>query len=178
MEKKWYALQVYSGHENKVKASIDKIIQQKIQPDKICQVKVPVMEVAEMKNGKKRLVKKKIMPGYVLIEMVLDLDTQHLIQKVPSVAAFVGKNNKPEPLSIDEIKNIFSEMGEIKSEEPIKPRLLFSVGETLKIIDGPFANFTGIVDEIFPDKGRLRVKVEIFGRSTPVELDFLQVGRI
>jgi transcriptional antiterminator NusG len=83
----------------------------------------------------------------------------------------------PEPLTLEEIKNLFNEMGDVKSEESTKPRLLFNVGETLKIVDGPFANFSGVVDEIFPDKGRLRVKVEIFGRSTPVELDFLQVGK-
>lgn len=177
MALKWYVLQVYSGHETKVAKNIEKMIQQKSLQSQISQVKVPIMEVAEMKNGQKRVTKKKLMPGYVLIEMDWSEDIQYLIQRIPSVSTFVGKNGEPEPLSMEDVKNLFSEMGDIKSEEVVKPRLMFSVGETLKIIDGPFANFSGVVDEIFPDKGRLRLKVEIFGRSTPVELDFLQVGK-
>jgi transcription termination/antitermination protein NusG len=177
MSLKWYVLQVYSGHESKVKSHIDKMVEQKDLHDKITQVKVPIMDVAEMKNGKKKVTKKKVMPGYVLIEMEISEEIQFLIQKLPSVSTFVGKYNEPEPLSSDEVKNLFSELDSVKSEESVKPRMAFSVGETLKIVDGPFANFSGIVDEIFPEKGRLRLKVEIFGRSTPVELDFLQVGK-
>ncbi|MCB1191390.1 MAG: transcription termination/antitermination factor NusG [Leptospiraceae bacterium] len=177
MEKNWYVLQVYSGHEYRVKGNLEKMVVQHNLQDKITQVKVPTMEVAQMKNGKRRISKKKIMPGYVLVEMEMTDDLQFKVKSIPSVATFVGKKSQPEPLTLEEIKNIFSEMGDIKSEEPSKPRLIYSVGETLKIIDGPFANFSGIVDEIFPDKGRLRLRVEIFGRSTPVELDFLQVGK-
>ena len=178
MSNKWYVLQVYSGHENKVKSNIEKLIIQHNLQDKITQIKIPTMDVAEMKNGKKKITRKKLMPGYVLIEMEMDDDNQFLIQNLPSVSMFVGSKTKgPAALTPEEIKNMFSEMGDVESEEPVKPRLLFNVGETLKIIDGPFANFTGIVDEIFPEKGRLRVKVEIFGRSTPVELDYLQVGK-
>ncbi|MCB1158737.1 MAG: transcription termination/antitermination factor NusG [Leptospiraceae bacterium] len=177
MALKWYVLQVYSGHENKVKLNIEKMVQQKKLEEKISQVKVPTMEVAEMKNGKKKVSRKKLMPGYILVEMDWDEDIQYLIQRLPSVSTFVGQKGEPEPLTMEEIKNLFSEMGDVRSEETAKPRMLFSIGETLKIIDGPFANFSGVVDEIFPEKGRLRLKVEIFGRSTPVELDFLQVGK-
>lgn len=177
MSLKWYVLQVYSGHENKVKINIEKMVQQKALQEQIPQVKVPMIEVAEMKNGKKKVTRKKLMPGYILVEMDWDEELQHLVQRLPSVSTFVGNNGEPEPLTKEEVKNLFSEMGDIKSEESTKPRMLFSIGETLKIIDGPFANFNGVVDEIFPDKGRLRLKVEIFGRSTPVELDFLQVGK-
>ncbi|WP_017854620.1 transcription termination/antitermination protein NusG [Leptospira interrogans] len=174
--KKWYALQTYSGHENKVQKNIEKLIQQKKLEEKIFQVKIPTMDVAEMKNGKKKVTKRKLMPGYVLIEMEMDDDTRFLIQSLPSVSTCVGsKDGGPEPLSLEEVKNLFSESGDVASEEPVAPKILFKVGDSLKIIDGPFANFTGLVDEIFPDKGRLRVKVEIFGRSTPVELDYLQV---
>ncbi|EIE03358.1 transcription termination/antitermination factor NusG [Leptospira licerasiae serovar Varillal str. VAR 010] len=173
---KWYALQTYSGHENKVQKNLEKLIQQRKLEEKISQVRIPTMEVAEMKNGKKKVTKKKLMPGYVLVEMDMDEDLRFMIQSLPSVSTFVGsKDGGPEPLSVDEVKNLFAETGEFQSEEPVTPRLLFKVGDSLKIIDGPFANFTGVVDEIFPDKGRLRVKVEIFGRSTPVELDYLQV---
>jgi len=179
MAHSWYVLQVYSGHENKVKSSIDKLIQQHNLQDKILQVKVPTMDVAEMKNGKKIITKKRLMPGYILIEMEMNDDLQYLIQSLPSVACFVGKGSKPDSLTIEEVKNLFNEMGEVSSEEAQpKPRFLFKVGDHLKIIDGPFANFSGVVDEIYPEKGRLRVKVEIFGRSTPVELDFLQVGKL
>jgi transcriptional antiterminator NusG len=175
----WYVLQVYSGHENKVKSSIEKLILQHNLQDKISQVKVPTMDVAEMKNGKKKITKKRLIPGYVLIEMDMNDDLQYMVKSLPSVSAFVGKGVKPDPLSLEEVKNLFNEMGDIPAEESqSKPRLLFKVGESLKIIDGPFANFSGVVDEIYPDKGRLRVKVEIFGRSTPVELDYLQVGKI
>ncbi|EPG74416.1 transcription termination/antitermination factor NusG [Leptospira broomii serovar Hurstbridge str. 5399] len=175
-ELKWYALQTYSGHENKVQKNLEKLVQQRKLEEKIPQIRIPTMDVAEMKNGKKKVSKKKLMPGYVLIEMDMDDDLRFMIQSLPSVSTFVGsKDGGPEPLSVDEVKNLFAESGELKSEEPAAPRLLFKVGDSLKIIDGPFANFTGVVDEIFPDKGRLRVKVEIFGRSTPVELDYLQV---
>ena len=178
MALKWYALQVYSGHENKVKANIEKLVLQNNLSGKVSQIEIPTMDVAEMKNGKKKISKKKIMPGYVLIEMEMDDDVQFLIQSLPSVSTFVGPKLKgPEPLSLEEVKNIFAEMGDVQNEEPVKPRLLFNVGDNLKIVDGPFANFSGVVDEIFPEKGRLRVKVEIFGRSTPVELDYLQVSK-
>lgn len=175
-EKKWYVLQTYSGHENKVKTNIEKMVQQQKLEDQIFSVKIPSMDVAEMKNGKKKVTKKKLMPGYVLVEMNMTDDLRFKIQNLPSVSTFVGGKGKgPEPLSLDEIKNLFSDVGDVESEEVSRPRFLFKVGETLKIIDGPFANFSGLVDEIFPDKGRLRVRVEIFGRSTPVELDYLQV---
>jgi transcriptional antiterminator NusG len=175
-DKKWYVLQTYSGHENKVKINIEKMVTQNKLEEQIIQVKIPTMDVAEMKNGKKKVTKKKIMPGYVLVEMNMNDELQFMIQRLPSVSTFVGSKDKgPEPLSLEEIKNLFSEAGDVQSEETVRPRVLFKVGETLKIVDGPFANFSGVVDEIFPDKGRLRVKVEIFGRSTPVELDYLQV---
>ncbi len=175
-EKKWYVLQTYSGHENKVKTNIEKMVQQQKLEDQIFSVKIPSMDVAEMKNGKKKVTKKKLMPGYVLVEMNMTDDLRFKIQNLPSVSTFVGGKGKgPEPLSLDEIKNLFSDVGDVESEEVSRPRFLFKVGETLKIIDGPFANFSGLVDEIFPDKGRFRVRVEIFGRSTPVELDYLQV---
>jgi transcriptional antiterminator NusG len=173
---KWYALQVYSGHENKVKLNIEKMVIQHNLEDKILQVKIPTYEEPEMKKGKKTITKKKIMPGYILVEMVLDPDLQFMITNLPSVSTFVGRKN-PEPVTLEEIKNLFSDTGDMKSEEPKKPRLLFNIGETLKIVDGPFANFSGVVDEIFPDKGRLKVKVEIFGQPTRVDLDYLQVTK-
>lgn len=175
-EKKWYVLQTYSGHEAKVKLNIEKLVSQHKLENEIFQVKIPTMDVAQMQNGKKKVTKKKLMPGYILVEMNMTEDLRFKIQSLPSVSTFVGKKDKgPEALTLDEIKNLFSEVGVAEQEDTARPRFLFKVGETLKIIDGPFVNFTGIVDEVYPDKGRLRLRVEIFGRSTPVELDYLQV---
>lgn len=172
---KWYVIRTYSGHENKVKTNLDKIVKSRGLEDKIGQVNIPTIKVAEMKNGKKRVVEKKFMPGYILAELDMDDDIQYLIQRLPSVAGFVG-SPEPEPLSEEEVRNLMQ--GEVEGEEEEAPvaRILFQVGERVKIVDGPFANFTGTVDEIMPDKGRLRVKVEIFGQATPVELDYLQVA--
>ena len=177
MAMKWYVIRTYSGHENKVKANIDRIIISKNLQDKVGQVNIPTIKVAEMKSGKKRVVKKKFMPGYILAEMEMDDQLQYLISRLPSVSGFVG-SPEPEPLSEDEVRNLLEGSEESSLEEEVvqKTHILFSVGETVKIVDGPFANFTGVVDEIMPDKGRLRVKVEIFGQSTPVELDYLQVA--
>ena len=172
---KWYVIRTYSGHENKVKTNLDKIVQSRGMQDRIGQVNIPTIKVAEMKNGKKRVVEKKFMPGYILAELALDDEIQYMISRLPSVAGFVG-SPEPEPLSEEEVRNLLQ--GEVSSEEEEAPvaHILFQLGERVKIVDGPFANFTGIVDEIFPDKGRLRVKVEIFGQATPVELDYLQVA--
>ena len=174
---KWYVIRTYSGHENKVKTNLDKIVQSRGMQDRIGQVNIPTIKVAEMKNGKKRVVEKKFMPGYILAELALDDEIQYMISRLPSVAGFVG-SPEPEPLSEEEVRNLLQ--GEVSSEEEEAPvaHILFQLGERVKIVDGPFANFTGVVDEIFPDKGRLRVKVEIFGQATPVELEYGQVEKV
>lgn len=173
----WYVIRTYSGHENKVKISLEKIVSGKGLRDKIATVHIPTIKVAEMKNGKKRVVEKKFMPGYLLAELDLDDDLQYAISRLPSVAGFVG-SPEPEPLSAAEVKNLLqsSEHASEEEEDQSQHRILFSVGEKVKIVDGPFANFTGEVDEIMHDKGKLRVKVEIFGQATKVELDYLQVA--
>jgi transcriptional antiterminator NusG len=175
-ELKWYIVHTYSGHENKVKIAIEKMVEIENIKDQIAQVKIPTMEVAVMKDGRKKITKKKFMPGYILIEMVMNEENEYKIRKMPSVTGFVG-SKRPQALSDDELKNIFTEM--VASDiEKKAPRVRYDIGESVRIVDGPFANFTGFVDEVYPDKGRLRVKVEIFGRSTPVELDYLQVGKV
>ena len=179
MARKWYVIRTYSGHENKVKTNIEKQIMSRGLTDRITQVSIPTIKVAEMKNGKKRVVEKKFMPGYILAEMDMDDERNYMIQRLPSVAGFVG-SPEPEPLSDDEVRNLLHGEAPAESEDeeaaPSHAHILFQVGERVKIVDGPFANFTGTVDEIMPDKGRLRVKVEIFGQATPVELDYLQVA--
>ncbi|MBL8019466.1 MAG: transcription termination/antitermination protein NusG [Spirochaetia bacterium] len=170
----WYVIRTYSGHENKVKTNLEKLVLAKNMAGKVGQVNIPTIKVAEMKGGKKRVVEKKFMPGYLLAELEMTDDLQYAIRKLPSVAGFVGSPD-PQPLTADEVKNLMTTEGAVEEEQP-RARMLFSVGETVKIVDGPFANFNGVVDEIMPDKGRLRVKVEIFGQATPVELDYLQVA--
>ncbi len=174
MALKWYVIRTYSGHENKVKLNLEKMVKARNLQARVGQVSIPTIKVAEMKGNKKRVVEKKFMPGYVLAELDMDDEVQFMIRRLPSVAGFVGSPD-PEALSEDEVKNLMTGGDSVQEEAPVA-RMLFSIGERVKIVDGPFANFTGVVDEIMPDKGRLRVKVEIFGQATPVELDYLQVA--
>ncbi len=180
MAREWYVIHTFSGHENKVKATIEKKVEALGWQELISQVKVPTLEVSETKGGKKKVVSKKIFPSYVLVEMELNDETWSLVKGVPSVTNFVGAlgTSKPKPLSREEVNSLFDKMGEQKVREKASFVPEFSVGEHVKVVDGPFGNFTGVVEEVYADKGRLRVKVEIFGRGTPVELDFSQVGRI
>ncbi|MBN1531404.1 MAG: transcription termination/antitermination factor NusG [Spirochaetes bacterium] len=180
MTKEWYVIHTFSGHENKVKLALEKKITGLNLQEKIFQVRIPTVEIQEVKDGKKKLKSKKFFPGYVLVEMELDDTTWSVVKSIPGVTNFVGAygSNRPKPLSREEVSSLFDQMGEQKTTEKISAVMDFSVGEHIKVIDGPFNNFSGVVEEVFPDKGRLRVKVEIFGRGTPVELDFLQVGKI
>ncbi len=176
MSLNWYVIRTYSGHENKVKTNIEKMVQNRGLEGRIGTVNIPTIKVAEMKNGKKRVVEKKFMPGYIMAEMAMDDELQYMIARLPSVAGFVG-SPEPEPLAEDEVRNLLQGESPGDDGEPeAATHILFSVGERVKIVDGPFANFTGVVDEILPDKARLRVKVEIFGQAPPVELDYLQVA--
>lgn len=172
----WYVIRTYSGHEKKAKTNIEKMMANKGLSSRLGQLLIPTIKMAEMKGGKKRVVEKKFMPGYMMAELDLDDELIILISGLPSVAGFVGDSD-PKPLTDEEVKNMLNtEEASEEEEAPAAARMLFQVGETVKIVDGPFANFTGTVDEIMPDKGRLRVKVEIFGQATPVELDYLQVA--
>jgi transcriptional antiterminator NusG len=180
MAKEWYVIHTYSGHENKVKLALEKKVEGLNLQERIFQVKIPTVEVPEVKDGKKKIKSKKFFPGYVLVEMELDDNTWSIVKNIPGVTNFVGAygSSKPKPLSREEVSSLFDQMGEQKTTEKMSAVMDFSVGEHVKVIDGPFSNFSGVVEEVYPEKGRLRVKVEIFGRGTPVELDFLQVGKI
>jgi transcriptional antiterminator NusG len=187
MAKNWYVLHTYSGYENKVEKGIRHLIDNNDLTDYIFQVKVPSEDVAEIREGKKRVTKKKYFPGYILIEMNIPDEPEYawkrllsLITKIPGVTGFVGsgRNKKPVPLSSADVKNVLQRMGEIKGEKVPQPRFLFSDGEMVRVVDGPFKSFTGTVEEVNNEKGKIRVRVEIFGRSTPVELDFLQVEKV
>ena len=181
MTKEWYVIHTYSGHENKVKLTLEKKVENLGLQDKITQVRIPTIDVPEVKDGKKKIKSKKVFPGYVLVEMDFDDYTWGVVKSVPGVTNFVGAfdGSAPRALSKQEVSSLFDQMGEEKtSKEKVNVVIDFEIGEHVKVNDGPFNNFTGVIEEVFPDKGRVRVKVEIFGRGTPVELDYLQVGKI
>jgi transcriptional antiterminator NusG len=172
-QKKWYAVHVLSGHERKVKAYLENEIKAADFEERISNVLIPSEEVTEMREGKKRTRDKVFFPGYMLIEMVFDRDTQHLVLSTPGVTNFVGPKNKPQPLREEEIDRILGRVEESKAREVVE--VPFSVGDPIRVIDGPFSEFTGFVQEVNEEKKKVKVLVSIFGRPTPVELDFLQV---
>ena len=171
----WYIIHTYSGYENKVKESIEQRFSALEKDELLGEVLIPTENVLEMKNGKKVVTTKKLFPGYIYIRMSLTDEGWHVVKNTPRVTGFVGGRN-PAPLSEDEINSILNQV-HMAQEKP-KPKFLFETGEKIKIIDGPFANFIGSVDEINEDKGTLKVMVTIFGRSTPVELSFHEVEKI
>ncbi|MFA5514346.1 MAG: transcription termination/antitermination protein NusG [Sphaerochaetaceae bacterium] len=185
MAKSWYVVHTYSGYENKIEKTIRKIMESDPQFNEVVSdAKVPTEEVVEVKDGVKKTVKRKILPSYILIQMDLpEFQWEYFcsqIKRIQGVIGFVGSldGRRPTPLSDDELKGILQKTGEIKSEKVLRPKQTFSEGEHVKIIEGPFESFTGTIEEINLEKGRLRVLVGIFGRSTPVEVDFLQVEKI
>lgn len=172
---KWYIIHTYSGYENKVKESIEQRFTALNQEILLGEVLIPTENVLEMKNGKKVVTTKKLFPGYIYIRMDLTDEGWHVVKNTPRVTGFIGGRN-PAPLSEDEITSILHQVHQ--GQEKPKPKFLFETGEKIKIIDGPFANFIGAVDEVNEDKGTLKVMVTIFGRSTPVELGFHEVEKI
>ncbi|MFQ5892823.1 MAG: transcription termination/antitermination protein NusG [Nitrospinota bacterium] len=175
-DKDWYVVHTYSGYEAKVKASLEERVNALGLQDRISQILVPSEPVVEIKGGKKRISDRKFFPGYVLVEMELSDDTWYLIRNTPKVTGFLGGARHPTPLATEEVKFIIEQMrGE--AEKP-KPKVLFEAGEDVRIVDGPFTNFTGVIDEVDEIRGKLKVMVTIFGRATPVEMEFLQVERV
>jgi transcriptional antiterminator NusG len=184
MSKAWYVVHTYSGYENKVQKHVRMLVDKGTLKDHVYDVKVPSEEVVEIKDGHKKVSTKKFLPGYIMVEMDLPdpgwKEVCQEIRKIPGVTGFVGsnRNQKPQPISQDEARGILQKAGEIKADRVLKPRQSFSMGEMVRIIDGPFDSFTGSIEEVNTEKGKLRVMVGIFGRSTPVEVDFLQVEKI
>lgn len=172
--KQWYAIHTYSGYEEKVAESIRQRAESLDMADKILQVLVPKEKMIEIKNGKRRVVEKKIFQGYVLVEMKMSEDAWYIVRNTPSVTGFVGSGTDPTPVSEEEIEKIQKRMG---LEQP-KHKIDYSIGEVVNITDGPFKGFDGSINEIDAQKGKLKVLVNMFGRETPVELDSLQVKRV
>jgi len=173
---RWYVVHTYSGHENKVRENIQKMINASSVRDHFGQIVVPTEEVAEMKKGKKTITTRKFFPSYILIEMHMSDEAFHIVNDLPGVTGFVGTSTGPQPLTKAEVERILGRMD--KEKQTIIPEIPFTLGEHIRIKDGPFSDFTGIIDEINAERGKLRVLVSIFGRETPVELDFLQVENI
>jgi transcriptional antiterminator NusG len=172
--KQWYAIHTYSGYEEKVAESIRQRADSLDMADKIFQVIVPKEKMIEVKNGKRKVVEKRIFQGYVMVQMKMSEDAWYIVRNTPSVTGFVGSGTEPTPISNDEIDKIMKRMGR---EEP-KHKIDFNIGEVVNITDGPFKGFDGSINEIDPAKGKLKVLVNMFGRETPVELDSLQVKRV
>lgn len=175
MAKRWYVVHAYSGFEKKVAGSLKERIERFSMQDKFGEVLVPTEEVVEMRGGQKRKSERKFFPGYVLVQMELDDDTWHLVKETPRVMGFIGgKADKPAPITDAEADAILQR---VQSGENPKPKTIFEPGEMVRVIDGPFNDFNGVVEEVNYEKSRLQVAVLIFGRSTPVELEFSQVEK-
>lgn len=171
-KKQWYVVHTYSGYENKVKANLERRVESMGMEDKIFRVVVPTEEVVEFKDGKRKVVQRKLFPGYVMVEMIVTDDSWYVVRNTPGVTGFVGSGVKPIPLAEHEVQGILRNMG-LESA----PKADFAVGDTVTVIAGPFVNFSGTINEINLERGKLRVNVSMFGRETPVELDFDQVTK-
>ena len=175
-QREWYVIHTYAGYENKVKQNLEHRIESMGVADRIFQVVVPVEDQIEIKHGKRSTVQRKIFPGYVLVEMVMDDQSWYVVRNTPGVTGFVSSGTKPIPLQESEVRRILKL--DVPAEEEPAVAVTFKKGENVKIIDGPFMEFLGIVDEVMPERNKLKVLVTFFGRETPVELDFLQVEKL
>lgn len=177
MEKNWYVVHTYSGYENKVKTNLEKRVESMGMQDKIFRVIVPEEEETDIKNGKKKVVKRKVFPGYVLVELIMTDDSWYVVRNTPGVTGFVGSagsGSKPTPLMPEEINTILKSLGVEEKRIDVD----FEIGENVRVKEGPFTNYSGTIEEIDKDKGKLKVLVNMFGRDTPVELEFAQIEKI
>ena len=175
MEKNWYVIHTYSGYENKVNTALEERIKQYGKEEYFSEIVIPTENVVEMIRGERKTTSRKFFPGYVLINMSMDNETWHIVKNTPKVTGFIGGGNKPIAIPEVQARDILSQIKEGKLKP--KPKVSFEKGDSVSIIDGPFNNFNGLVEEVKPEKGRLKVLVSIFGRSTPIELEFLQVKK-
>lgn len=170
----WFVVHSYSGYENKVKTNLEQRIASMGMQDKIYKVVVPTEEEVEIRDGQKRSSRRRVFPGYILVQMIMDDESWYVVRNTPGVTGFVGSGAKPSPLTDADVAKILNRM---ETEQP-RIKVSFRVGETVRIIEGPFADFMAVVDELYPERGKVRVLVSFFGRETPVEMDFMQVERI
>jgi transcriptional antiterminator NusG len=175
MAHQWYSIQTYAGSERSVKAAIENLMAENGLEEAIAEIVVPTEDVIEVKNGKKKISERSLYSGYVFINIDLTTELQHMIQSLPRVSGFIGEANHPTPLSEEDINTI---LDRVENRAAPKPKVFFETGEMVRIIDGPFANFTGTVDEYDLEHGTLKLNVSIFGRSTPVDISYTQVEKI
>ncbi len=173
MAKKWYVAHTYSGHENKARKYLESAAEAEGLKEQFGQILVPTEEIVEMRQGKRSTSVKKFLPSYILIEMELNKETQHLVTSTPGITNFVGASGKPVALRENEVKRILAQIDRSKNRDVLD--IPYKIGEAVKVVDGPFSDFAGTVSEVNPEKRKLKVMVSIFGRPTPVELDYLQV---
>jgi transcriptional antiterminator NusG len=173
-DKKWYVIHTYSGHEERVKKNLEQRVKFMDTGDTIAQVVIPTEEEIEVRAGRRRTVTRKILPGYVLVQMKMDENTWSVVRNTPGVTGFVGSGNTPTPLAEKEVGEILKQM----SAEAPKVKVGFRKGQSVRVTDGPFIDFVGVVDEINMEKGKVKVLLSLFGQETPVELDFLQIDKL
>lgn len=173
-DQKWYVVHTYAGYENRVKTNLERRVASMEMQDKIFRVMVPMEREVVIKGGQRKEVMKRVFPGYVMVEMIIEDDSWYVVRNTPGVTGFVGSGNKPIPLEEDEVESIMRQMGMTAA----RPRIDVDLNEMVRVVDGPFCNFEGIVEEINREKGKLKVLVSMFGRETPVELEFHQVEKI
>jgi transcriptional antiterminator NusG len=171
----WYVVHTYSGYENKIKVDLTKRVESMNMKDKIFDIIIPEEQEVEYKGGKKKVTNKRVFPGYVIVNMNMDEDSWYVVRHTPGVTGFVGSGTKPIPLQPEEIEKIFRQMGLIESKAK---HMDVRIGESIRVKTGPFTNFEGIVKELLPDRGKVRVNISMFGRETPVELDYEQIDKI
>lgn len=176
MAKRWYVIHTQTGAEEKVKTHIENKL--KLSPIKelMAQILVPSERVSEVRSGKKRITERKFFPGYILVQMELTDEIWYLVKNTPGVTGFIGSGSRPVPIDDTEVEYILKQSAE-RQEKPI-PKMAFEKGESVRVTEGPFVNFTGVIDEVFPTKGRLKASISVFGRSTPVELEYWQVEKL
>lgn len=175
MAKHWYVVHTYSGYEQKAKAALEERVRALGREEQFGDILVPAEKIVELVKGRKKTSSRMFFPGYILVQMDLNDDTWHIVKSTPKVTGFVGGSTKPSPIPEEEVREITDQMAEGAARP--KPKILFEVGESVKVIDGPFSDFNGTVEEVKGDKGKVRVLISIFGRATPVELDFIQVEK-
>jgi transcriptional antiterminator NusG len=176
MSKRWYVIHTYSGFENQVKASIQERIKNAGLEEYVSQILIPTEEVVEVKKGKKKISPRKFFPGYIIIEMEMTDEVWYIIKSTPKVTGFLGGLKDPTPIRDDEVERLLQQIEGRAAK--LRPKVEFEKGEVVRVIQGPFTNFTGVIDEVHPERGKLKLMVSIFGRSTPLELEFVQVERV
>jgi len=175
MAMRWYVVHTYAGHENKVKKYLETVVTTSNLEGRIGRIVVPTEKVVKMKDGKRVISTKKFLPSYVLVEMEMSKDTRHLVRSIPGVTNFIGPGGEPQPLQESEVERIIEHMDETRTKKV--PSISLEVGDNVKVIDGPFSDFNGVVEEVNPERNKVKVMVSIFGRATPLELDVLQVEK-